>query len=123
MGIATFLGTGRTPTRLRGLMFLALSETAVIQARTAVSDEGGGAAWTWATKGTALCRVAALGSSGSHTTAGRADERSTHMCHMPPGTAVDLADRVVVSGRGTFEVTGLQDRTGEAMRVVEVMQV
>jgi hypothetical protein len=122
MPLSTFLN-GRTPTTLRGLLFLSLSDSAIIQKRTATSDSGGGASWVWASTGTVSCRVYPAGGAGPSIVGGALDEATTHFCRLPLGASVDTPDRVVVSGRGTFEVTLASVRTDEASRLVEVMQV
>jgi head-tail adaptor len=119
--ISTFLN-GRDPSRLRGLQFLALSDVAVITRRTSTSDSGGGASQSWAAIGTAPCRVYPATAAPGRIVAGALDENTTHYCRLPAGTDVTAPDRIVVSGRGTFEVTLATTRTGEVSRLVEVMQ-
>lgn len=121
MGISTFLN-GRDPDQLRGVQFLSLSDTAIILRRTAASDAGGGAAWTWGTAGTAPCRVYPAGGGAGGLVGGALNERTTHFCRLPAATDVDTPDRIAIAGRGTFEVTLAQERTGEVSRLVEVMQ-
>lgn len=121
MGQATFLN-GRPPTR--GLTWLALSSTAVLQASTIVSDSGGGGTASWVAAGTFPCRIDPLTKRPMSTqTAGAIDERSTHVCTLPPTVTVDPANRIVISGRGTFEVTGVRQRTGAFTSVCEVIQI
>jgi hypothetical protein len=123
MPISTFLN-GRPPTQLRGLAFLALSEAATIEARTAVSDGGGGASWTWAAAGSAPCRVYPVTTKGQgRITGGQIDERTTHYCVLPTGTPVNQAERIVIANRGTFEVTMVLQRTSRLTNVCEVMQL
>lgn len=108
--------------RLRGLQFLALSDQAEIERRTATSDDGGGAAWAWNTIGTAPCRLYPVTSRGLGAFVGGAlDEHTTHFCEMPAGTDVDTADRIAITGRGTFDVTIVPVRTDELTRRIEVM--
>lgn len=122
MPIATFLNN-RPPTRLRGLQLLALSDVASVQRRTAAADNGGGATWTWSTISTVPCRIWPLTPRGaSRLVGGALDEKTTHYCTMPLGTDVNTSDRVVITGRGTFDVTMVVDRTDEATRLAEVMQ-
>jgi hypothetical protein len=121
MPLSTFLN-GRDPDRLRGLQFLALSDIALITRRAATSDSGGGASQTWATIGTAHCRVYPAGGAPGRVVGGALDENTTHFCRLPAGTDIATPDRIVISGRGTFEVTMAQQRTGELSRLVEVMQ-
>ena len=86
MPISTFLNN-RVPTRLRGLQFLALSDSAAIQRRTAATDNGGAATWTWATISTVPCRVYPLTPRGqSRLTGGALDEKTTHYLTAPLGT-------------------------------------
>lgn len=124
MPLSTFLNN-RPPTQLRGLTWLALSDTAVIQVDTVTSDTGGGASQSWAASGTLPCRIAPLTNRPlSRMVGGQIDERSTHVVTVPPGTVgVDLSDRVAIVGRGTFEVTGVRERTDALTGVFEVMQV
>jgi hypothetical protein len=119
--ISTFLN-GRPPTRLRGAQFLSFTATASIQRRTATSDVGGGAAWTWSTIATAPCRIYPVSLRGRPGLVGGAlDEHSTHFCQMPAGTDVTTSDRVLI-GSGTYDVTMILDATDELSRRIEVMQ-
>jgi hypothetical protein len=123
MPISTFLN-GRASTRLRGAKFLAFSDTGNIQRRTATSDSGGGASWAWNTVGTAACRVYPVSIRGQgRLTGGALDEHTTHFGAFPVGTSIDTPDRVVIAGRGTFDVTLALNRTDALTRVVELMQV
>ena len=109
-------------TELRGLLWRSLTETAAIQALTSTSDSGGGATQVWAANGTAACRIDPLGTQRQgRLTGGAIDERSTHVVTLPPATTVATANRLAITGRGTFEVTAVRDRTGERSRVVEVV--
>lgn len=121
MSFSTFL-RGR-PTG-RGLAWLALSDTAYILAGSVSSDGGGGGTTVWGTAGTAACRVYPLATSGvSRFVGGAVSENSTHMIRMPVDATVNLKDRVVVSGRGTFEVLMVPERTDQLTRVVEVIEL
>lgn len=123
MGISTFLN-GRAPTQLRGLQWLALSDTAVVETLSSASDSGGGASETWTVAGTFPCRVAPLTNRPlSRTVGGQIDERSTHVLTTPLGSAIDVASRVVLPTRGTFEVTGVRARTDALTNVCEVIQI
>lgn len=123
MGLSTFLN-GRTPATLRGLQLLALTDTGLVLTRTTVSDAGGGATQTWGTAGTVPCRIDPLSNRTDRTlTAGRISERSTHLVTLPDGTTVETDDRFAITGRGTFEVTAVQDRTSQRTLVIEVVQV
>ena len=63
MGLSTFLN-GREPDRLRGLLWLSLSETGVILTGAAATDTGGGGTFTWAAAGTVPCRIDPLSAGG-----------------------------------------------------------
>ena len=123
MPLTTFLNE-RTPIRLRGLQFAAFNDVAVIQGRASTSDIGGDATTAWNTKGTAVCRVYPVTMRGKGGLVGdRLNERSTHFCAMPLGTDITPSDRVVIAGRGTFEVTLALDTTSAFTTRVEVIQV
>ncbi len=123
MSLSTFLN-GREPERLRGLLWLALSETGELLTLTSTSDSGGGASQVWGTAASEVsCRIDPLGGAGRDVLGGRIDERSTHVVTVPPGTDVSAADRFVVSGRGTFEVTAARAQTGEAASSFEVLEI
>lgn len=122
MPLSTFLN-GRVPTSLRGLQWLALSDTGVIESRTATSDSGGGATVAWAASGTASCRIDVLGARESRLTGGQIDERSTHVVTVPLGVAVSTSDRVTIAGRGTFEVTAVRQVTSEFDTTFEVIEI
>lgn len=122
MSLSTFLN-GREPERLRGLLFLALSEAGTILTLTSTTDSGGGATQLWGTAGTAIpCRVDPLGNLGGGVLAARVDERSTHVVTVPIGWSVTAADRFVIAGRGTFEVTATREQTAELATSFEVLQ-
>lgn len=123
MGLATFFNpVDFPPVYLRGLQFLAFSESAVVQTRTVTSDGGGGGTSTWANAGTFVCRVDSMGGA-TRLVASRLDERSTDVITFPTNGTVSLDDRIVIANRGTFEVTALTERTGQMMRQVEVAAV
>jgi hypothetical protein len=119
--LSTFLH-GRTPTRLRGLMFLALDESALILTPQATSDIGGGVSTSWGTAGTAACRIDPAGGAGMRVAAGKLDETATHMITVPPTAEVLETDRFVIAGRGTFEVLAVHLRTGQTVQRFEVIQ-
>lgn len=99
------------PFRLRGLLFLSLTDVGKVGTRSATSDSGGGASATWTYGADVPCRVDPLG--GAETVvAGRLDDRSTHKITVPVGTTVTTDDRFAVTGRGTFEITAVLDRAG-----------
>lgn len=122
MPLSTFL-RDHPPTALRGLQWLALNDTAVIQRRTATSDSGGGASYVWAAYGTVECRVDPINMGSGRLTGGRIDERSTHVITCPTDAVVTTNDRAFVSGRGTFEVTQLRDRSDALTTVFEAIQL
>jgi hypothetical protein len=123
MPFGTFLD-GREPERLRGLMFLSLSDTGNVVRGSFTSDAGGGGTIAW-TAGSALpCRIDPLTQTGGREqlVAGRVSDRATHVVTVPPGTVADTDDRFVVSGRGTFEIVAVRERTKEWARMVEVVE-
>lgn len=123
MAYSTFLN-GRVPSRLRGLQWLALSDTGNILTRTLTSDSGGGATQTWVAGTAVSCKAEPIPNRTERTlTAGRIDERSTHVITVPAGTPVETDDRFAISGRGTFEVTAVRQQTAEWSREFEVVQV
>jgi hypothetical protein len=122
VSLSTFLN-GRAPTTPRGLLWLSLSDTGTILTSAYNSDSGGGVAHTWGTAVTTTpCRLDPM-TGRSQLTGGRVDERSTHVVTVPPGTVVGAADRFLISGRGTFEVTATRERTAEASTTFEVMEI
>lgn len=122
MPISTFLN-GRAPTTARGLLFMALDDTAIIQTRSFVSDSGGGGTVSWAASGTVACRVAPLFNRPmSRLVGAQIDERSTHVLITAPDVLIGSTDRVIVSNRGTYEITGVRDRTDALTNVFEVIR-
>lgn len=124
MSLSTFLN-GQNPTQLRGLAWLAFSDTGYLVSGTVVSDSGGGGTLTWTAGTTGIpCRIDPVSDRGvSRLTGGAIDERSSHMVTVPPGTTVPVAGRFAITGRGTFEVTATHQRTGELESVFEVIQL
>jgi hypothetical protein len=122
VSLSTFLN-GREPTRLRGLLWLSLSETGVIYAGSVTSDSGGGGSFAWSATGTVDCRIDPLSAGGGGILAARVDERSTHLVTVPPGTSVTDASRFAINGRGTFEVTATREQTAEMSSSFEVLEV
>lgn len=127
MPYSTFM-RGGTATHLRGLAWLSLTDSALFLRGSATDDGGGGASFTWGTAtvwGTAQavpCRLDPIGSGEAEQVfGGQLDERSTHRLRLPAGAAVAATDRVLVQGRGTWEVTALLQRTNEWSRVAEVV--
>lgn len=121
MSLSTFLN-GRAPSQLRGLMWLALSESGQRGTATFTSDSGGGASRVWAFGGTIPCRIDPLGPV-SAVIGGRVDERSTHLVTVAPGGTFAATDRFLISGRGTFEVTAAHQQTAELSTTFEVIQI
>jgi hypothetical protein len=121
MPIGTFLN-GRAPTQLRGLQWLALSDTGKVGTRTPTSDAGGGASAVWTFGADVPCRIDPLGGSES-VTGERLSERSTHVVTTPVGTVVSSSNRFSITNRGTFEITAVPIRTSELAHVFEVTQI
>ena len=123
MSLSTFLN-GRAPVTLRGLQMLALSDSASVQTRTSTSDSGGGATVSFVSGATIKCRIDPIGDRGEpREVGGRVDERSTHLVTVPAGTTVPSNGRIVITGKGTFEVTATRVRSAEWSKVFEVIQV
>jgi head-tail adaptor len=120
VGLSTFL-YGGTATQLRGLAWLALDDTGVVQSLASTTDSGGGATQAWTNAGTSPCRIDPLASSDRRVTGGQIDERSTHAVTVPSGFSVTTGNRFAISGRGTFEVTAARVRTGADVAVFEVL--
>ena len=90
-------------TSLRAVQAQTMTETATIQRKTSVSDGAGGFSDTWATVGSAACRVAPGGAGTAQILAGRLNEKSGWRITLPQGTDVSEADRINVGSR-SFEV-------------------
>jgi hypothetical protein len=115
---------GKPSTRLRGLAWLALADSAVLQARQNVSDGGGDPVVGWQVAGTVSCRVYPVTIRGRGRVAGGAlSEQATHFLVTPLGTVLGLADRAVIANRGTYEVTMALERTEALTTVYEVFEV
>lgn len=121
MGVITFL-SGGTISQLRGLAWLALDDLGQIGTATITDDGGGGGTASWSYGGTVACRIDPL-LANETIGAGEISDRSTHIITTPPGTAATITSRFQVLGRGTFEITAVQSRTGEALRFFEAVQV
>jgi hypothetical protein len=120
--LSTFLD-GQDPSRLRGLAWLALSDTCVVQSRAGTSDAGGGISEAWGTAGTFVCRIdPAGGRAGGNLTGGAIDERTTHVVTAPSSSTITSGQRVVCSA-GTFEVTATHERTRGWSQTFEVVQI
>lgn len=122
MPLGTYLN-GSAPQNLRGLMLTALSDTGNVLAGTSLSDGGGGATQSWTAGAAVPCRIDPLGGGGPGELADRVDERSTHLVIVPSGTSVSSADRFVISGRGTFEVTATRTQTAGLASMFEVLEI
>jgi hypothetical protein len=105
MPYGTFLN-GRTSSQLRGLQWLAMSDTGAVYTRTYTTDAGGGASQVWVAGSAVPCKIESVGQfrGGSGLEGGRIDERSEYFVAVPAGTTVDTEDRYVIANRGTFEV-------------------
>lgn len=121
MPIGTFLN-GSVPSRLRGLLWLSLSDSAQVGTLTSTDDSGGGgtSSWTYATA--VPCRIDPITGNES-VSAERISDRSTHLVTLPAGTTVPTNGRIAIAGRGTFEVTAVQIQTAAMATLVEVVQV
>lgn len=123
MSLSTFLN-GRAASQLRGVQWLAFSESGVALSATVSSDSGGGGSVVWAAAGTFACRVDPLGAANNgRVTGGQIDERSTHVVMTQSGATVGASDRFAITGRGTFEVTAVRQVTAEFAHSFEVVQV
>lgn len=121
MPISTFLD-GRDPIQLRGLAWLALSDTGHVVTQVSTDDAGGGVTQAW-TAGTAVpCRVDDL-AGGEGAAAGKLSDRSTHVITVPPSIVPSPIDRFAIDGKGTFEITAVRNRTHEWVQVLEAVQV
>lgn len=119
MSLGTFLSG--TPTQLRGIAWLALSDEGQIGAGTVVSDGGGGGTATFAYGTLTACRVDPI-SGDERLTADRLDSRSTHLITLPPATPITPANRFLTGGT-TFEIVAVREQTGELLRFAEAVQV
>ena len=123
MPLSTFLNGG-TATQLRGLLWLALSDTGQIGTRTSTTDSGGGATQSWSFGPSVPCRVDPIQRANDETiVAERLSDRSTHLITTPAGTTVSLASRFQIANRGTFEVTAVRVRTAPQAQLFEAVQV
>jgi len=120
MTLSTFLSDAPV-SQLRGLQWLALSDTGQVGTNTITDDGGGGVTSGWAWGSSVPCRIDPL-TNNETLAAGRISDRSTHLVTVPAGTPVSVSSRFLIAGRGTYEVTGVQDTTGELARFFEVVQ-
>jgi SPP1 family predicted phage head-tail adaptor len=111
MGLTTFVRS-HSATQLRGLAWLALNETAVIQSQTLTSDSGGGATQAWAGTATCACRIDPAGGAPG-VSAGRISETATHIVTTPSSAPVSEDSRLVIAGRGTFEISLVRMQTDQ----------
>jgi len=111
-----------TISQLRGLAWLALSDVGQIGDGTVTDDTGGGGTTVWSYGSDIPCRIDPM-AGNEQLVASRLSDRSTHLITIPPEIPITTANRFVITGRGTFEVTAVQDRTGELMRFFEAVQV
>lgn len=121
MGLSTFLNGG-TASQLRGLQWLAFTDTGWSLTRTYTDDGGGGGTASWASGGTVACRIDPLTRMTAGETAGRIDERSTHLVTTTAGAAINADSRFAIAGRGTFEITATRTRTDALTQVFEVIE-
>lgn len=121
MPLGTFLN-GSEPARLRGLLWLALSDVCQVGTLTATDDGGGGATSSWSYGADVPCRIDPITGNES-LAAERISDRSTHLVTLPPGTMVTTSSRLAINGLGTFEVTAVQLQTAAMAQLVEVVQV
>jgi len=120
MSLSTFLNDAPIG-RLRGVQWLALSDLGQVGTNTTTDDGGGGVTSGWQWGGTVPCRIDPL-SNNETLAAGRISDRSTHVVTVPAGTPVTVNSQFTIANRGTYEVTGVQDTTGELARFFEVVQ-
>lgn len=115
MPLSTFLD-GRAPTR--GLLWLALSDTAYVFKRSSESDGGGGSTDKYTKQAGVSARIDPIGG-GEAELAARVSDRSTHVVTLRPGTEISLDDDLEIAG-SRYEVTAIRSRTGEMALMVEV---
>jgi SPP1 family predicted phage head-tail adaptor len=111
---------GVVPTQLRGIAWLALSQSGTILNLAGTTDSGGGATRTWTGSGTVDCRVDAMGGAEAEV-ADRIADRSTHLITVPPETTIGHEDRFASDGI-TYEVTAVRDSTREWVRTIEAVK-
>jgi hypothetical protein len=113
MPIGTFLN-GTTPARLRGLLWLSLSETGNVLAATSTSDSGGGATVAWVAGTAVPCRIDPINAFGKPDH-GRRDRRALDACRDRPARHErrQTDNRFSITGRGTFEITAVRQLTAE----------
>lgn len=104
----------------RGLASSALTESANVLGGSIVDDGGGGGTFSVTTGGTIPCRIDTLAGS-EREIANRISDRSTHLVTLPANTAITTTNDLAIAGRGTFEVTAVQEHSNEPIRFVEVV--
>lgn len=120
--LGTFLN-GRDPVQLRGVAYLALSESGTWLTNSGTSDAGGGASSTWTTAGSAIpCRVDALTTGSEGIVAERLDDRSSHQIMVPPDTPITHNDRFL-AGTVTYSITAVRHESAEWLRVLEAVEL
>jgi hypothetical protein len=120
MPIHTFLNGG-TINQLRGLAWMALSDTGNVVGRgTILDDAGGGGTYGYTAGNDIPCRIDAAGG-GEGEDADRLSDRTTHLIHCAPFIEMERIDRFAIDGRGTFEITAVRERTAEWVRVLEAV--
>jgi hypothetical protein len=112
------LGTslhGGTVLQLRGLAWLALTDTGHVGAGTVVSDGGGGGTTTWSYGPAVPCRVDPFRPKAitEEMLADKLSDLALHKVRVPVGTEVTLDSRFLIDGHGTFEVTSVEERTDQ----------
>lgn len=105
---------------MRGLATEALTDSGAVISGTVTDDGGGGATYSETAGSAIICRIDALGGSEAEAT-DRISDRSTHLLTLPAETALTVSQTFSISGRGTFEVTAVRERTGELARFAEVV--
>lgn len=121
MSVATFLD-GRTPTQLRGLGWLSLSDSGRVLTRAGTDDSGGGyTVGSWTAGSYFACRIDPAGSRNGEL-ANQASERTTHIITLPANTTVATSARFEITNRGTYEVTAVRTRTRENFRELEAVE-
>jgi head-tail adaptor len=101
---------------------LQLSDLGQVGTSAVTDDSGGGGTTVWSFGADVPCRIDPLGNDES-VAASRLSDRSTNVVTVPAGTVVSATNRFAITGRGTFEITGVDDRTGERARFFEVVAV
>ena len=100
----------------------ALDSSAVIQARTSVSDGGGGETVEWTTGGTVACRLAPFLRGKDEVEGNRITTDTEVVFTFPAGT--DIADdgRILMGGK-TYSVVDVKARSQEITRRVTAVEI